>query len=753
MGALFGQGSSRLSDMAGVAGNFLSGKAAGLSANFLNGKAAENFFPEAESFESYMEQFMGGQSQSDKFLAELEQRGIDPTRFLADLDAEGIDPQKFLDDLNRGGSTPDNFLASLENGGRDDLKGLVFKGKEKIAAKAKAILNPQNKSNLSLPEVAEKAAALGGLDLKKFIESNDSVVSDILSKNRLSLKNEDIKDTPFSFMKGGATRPEELAALMDSAKADLPKTFKKQLGQSLLALGQENRAGSSMKVGADLMGAQNGAAILKDMLGTLGGELPLLKLDKEALPALEELMLESGLEQAEVNDMLADLAKGDMELDTLFHDLSRAVNDLEQKGSLVATKEGLAGLGQFFTDIGASPKVVESILGGFEPGEKITSAALKDLIGAADETLLNAPISEGNAETLVTALKVMGASPAQLNSLGNLLAESGGKMSVNDFAGFFDQMGPGRDVSVGTKELDLIKNILANINREQELAKTPVFNEILTKIQALGDQELDGEFTKLSPALQALRGGISAENAESSIDNADPDGQSERKGEQNPYNQSSQTGRDGQERSGQEHSGQRHSGQQYSGQERPDQQNSGQEREHEAREQYRQAAQAVLTGADVTASSLQTSETAQSYGYGGQDSVARQISQKILYSHNRGLHRLRMKLNPETLGGLDIELKVKDGELTAHIKAESRETYMALADEVDALKEALAEGGVKLSNMTLAFDDEETGRREFADLGMRGGRNPGFEEEEAIDPAIIHAAQMAAHDGLLSRII
>jgi flagellar hook-length control protein FliK len=344
---------------------------------------------------------------------------------------------------------------------------------------------------------------------------------------------------------------------------------------------------------------------------------------------------------------------------------------------------------------------------------------------------LNAPISAADAENLADSLKAMGASPAQLNSLGNLLATTEGKMSLNDFAGFFDQMGPGKDVSVGAKELDLIKNILAGISRERELAKTPVFNEILTKIQALGDQEMDEEFTKLSPALQALRGGVSAESAESvSGVREEPEGRNEQRGSGDQRGQNNQydpMGRNGQEQ-------------------------SGQQREREARDQYRQAAQAAVTGADAAGSGIQTSETAQSYGYGGQESVARQISQKILYSHNRGLHRLRMKLNPESLGGLDIELKVKDGELTAHIKAESRETYMALADEVGALKEALAEGGVKLSNMTLAFDDEESGRREFADLGMRGKRGAASGEES--DPAVIgEAAQRAAHDGLLSRVI
>ncbi len=589
----------------------------------------------------FMEQFQGA-NQADKFLAGLKQKGLDPERFLADLQSEGIDPEKFLADLNREGVTPNEFLASFSRQG--------------------------NRASLSLNEVAEKAAALGGLDLKKFIAKNDSVVSNILSKNRLSLKTEDIQDTPFSFMKGGPTEGlRELAALLDSAKAALPDTFKKQLGQSLVALAQGGRSANSMKMGADLMGAKNGVNVLKDMLETMKGELSVLKLDKEALPALGELMADSGLDNETVNTMLAQLAQGEMELDKVFYTINKANNDLNQKGSLIATEEGLTGLGQFFSSVGASPEVVDSIVGGFELGEKITASALKDIIGAADDKLLNAPISAADAENLGNCLKAMGASSRQLNGLANLLTQTEGKMSVNDFANFFDQMGPGQDVSVGSKELELIKTIMANISREQELAKTPVFNEVLTKIQALGDQEIDEEFTKLSPALQALRGGISSENAESSL--------------------GGQMGQNGQ---------------------------PGQQHDREAREQYRQALHAVHTGADTAGAGVAASETVQSYGYGGQESVARQISQKILYSHSRNIHRLRMKLNPESMGGLDIELRVKDGELTAHIRAESRETYEALADEIDELKTALAEGGVKLGNMTLAFDDQQSGHREFA---------------------------------------
>ncbi|UQZ90035.1 hypothetical protein C4J81_12815 [Deltaproteobacteria bacterium Smac51] len=631
-----------------------------------------------DGFSKYMDNFTGN-NNSDKFLSSLKQKGIDPDRFLSDLQSEGIDPDKFLSDLNRGGVTPDQFVSSYN-------------------------YKSGSLGNLSLDEVAEKMASLGGADVKRFISGNDSVVSGILSKNNMTLKSEDITDSAFSFMKGGSSVMRDLSAALDSAKASLPDTFKKQLGQSLMAMGQTANTANSMKMGADLMGVQNGVDALKGLLGTMKAELSVLQLDKKALPALGELMAESGMDNDTINNMLSQLASGSMTMEQVFYNLNKASSDLSTTGSLVATEDGMAGLGQFFSSLGVSPEVVESIVSGFKNGDNITSAALKDIIGSADESLLSAPISEADAENLGNCLKAMGASDRQLGSLANLLSQTDGKMSVNDFVNFFDKMGPANDASVSSKELDLIKTIMANISREQELAKTPVFDETLTKLQALGDQEIDDDFMKMSPALQALRGGISGSNPESNF--------------------GGQMGQNGQQ---------------------------GQQHDQQSKEQYRQAMHSAAQMTDTsTATSVEVSETVQSYG--GQESLTRQISQKILYSHQKGIHRLKMKLNPEAMGKLDIELKVKGGELTAHITAESRETYEALAGEIDELKDALAAAGVKLGNMTLSFDDQESGSREFADLGLRGPSRKNDVPE--IDPAVIsEAARSSLHEGALNRII
>lgn len=194
----------------------------------------------------------------------------------------------------------------------------------------------------------------------------------------------------------------------------------------------------------------------------------------------------------------------------------------------------------------------------------------------------------------------------------------------------------------------------------------PVFDETLVKLQALGDQDIDDDFMRLSPALQALRGGISGASQNAAFGG-----------------QSGQHGRNGQ-----------HDG-------------------RESKEQLRQNLYAVNSDS-APAAAVETVEAVQ--GYGGQESLVRQISQKIAYSHRRGLHRLKMNLNPADMGRLDIELKVQGDQLVAHIRAENRETYEALAGDIESLKAALAESGLEISNLTLAFDDQATGQTEFADL-------------------------------------
>jgi flagellar hook-length control protein FliK len=144
-------------------------------------------------------------------------------------------------------------------------------------------------------------------------------------------------------------------------------------------------------------------------------------------------------------------------------------------------------------------------------------------------------------------------------------------------------------------------------------------------------------------------------------------------------------------------------------------------------------------------------------GYGARESLARQISQKLIYSARRGLHRLKMDLDPESLGHLDVELKVKGDKLTANIKAESLEAYEALEKDVSALKESLGLAGLKLS-LSLSYDGPTVannhGEREQGGKNGRSGNGIGQSQDaESEGPEGRSGESLMAQSRLLDRVV
>ncbi len=566
-----------------------------------------------------------------------------------------------------------------------------------------AIINSAASLGSSLTQDNPALTADGGQDfaavldqaMGRFSEGGRTVLASVLNNKGLTTTSS--QDNPFTFMKGYQSAS-EVAEALDLTRAGLPASYKKQIGLGLLAMGRQGSSPDSMQSGASLMDCRSSGDALKGLFSSLGAERPFLKLGKEALPALGQILSDSGLDDERLNAVMSELAAGSLTLDQVFHKLEKL--DLSGSGygrGLTATEDGLQALGQFFGSLGASAEIVAAVTSSFKPGEKITASALRQIIGSGDDGFLAPTLSEADVDNLANMLRSMGAGQKSLNSLANLLSQSQGRMSVNSFMDFIEGMENAPLKQAGSQELALIKTIMANISREQELAKTPVFNETLAKLQALGDQEIDDEFVRLSPALQALKGGITASQI------AAPNGQ---------------PGQNGQ---------------------------NGRHNDRDSRENYRQALATAAAGETTPAAAQETVATMQSYG--GQESLARQISQKLLYSHRRGIHRLKMNLNPADLGQLDIELKVSGDQLVAHIRTKNREAFEALSGEIEALKDSLADSGLNINNLTLAYDDAQTGQSEFADL--RASRS----DREISRRAAEAAARQSAHQGELSRMI
>ena len=535
---------------------------------------------------------------------------------------------------------------------------------------------------------------------KKKVSGRRDMVNGVLNKNNLSAG---AADGSFSFGWGrqGAA---DAAESLDLATAGLPSSYRKQLGVGLMAMGQSGLAAGSMLTGASMMNCSSSAEALREVFGSLGAARAHLKLDRGVLGDLGRILSDSGLNDEEVDGFLSGVAGGSLTIDDIYARLEKLdLQSENRKKGLTATEGGLAALGQFLSGLGASPETVAGVVSGFMAGDQITVADLRHVLNAGGDDGLTAPcLTETDIHNLASMLKSMGAGQNSLKSLSQMLAQNNGQTTMDDVLNFLEGLENTPAKTVTGQELKLVKNILDNISREQELVKLPVFDETLLKLQALGDREIDEDFMRLSPALQALRGGISGAGQNAAFGGHG--------GHHGQNGQGGQRDRDG----------------------------------RESKEQLRQTVYAANSDS-TPASAAEAVETVQSYG--GQESLARQISQKIAYSHRRGVHRLKMNLNPVDMGRLDIELKVQGDQLVAHIRAENRETYEALAGEIESLKTALAESGLEISHLTLAFDDQATGQTEFANLSGLTGQVLAAETSR---PSVENAA---AYPGSVSRVI
>jgi hypothetical protein len=481
----------------------------------------------------------------------------------------------------------------------------------------------------------------------------NSLTSGLLARNRLKLAAGQAAVPALG--RGELADPAQVAAALDRAKSAWPAPFRRQVGLGLVALGRPGQSANSMTAGAALLGSSSTGEVLRDVLADLKGELKVLKLPPKARDDLGRILADSGVDRERLGRIMAAFGRDGLSLEVLNRQLAGL--DLSGRGrGLVATSEGLAELGQFLGSLGSSTEVIEEVLNGLKPGQLVTGEALRDIFRRADVGGLARNLSSGDLRSLAACLQKMGAAPGDLERLDNILRQTSGQL--DSFLEFLDNLK--EPPALSGQKLETLKALLDQVSRDDNLARTPVFNEILLKLQALGDAEIDDDFLNLSPALQALRGGIGGSED--------------------------------------------FTGGQFHGQGRENQ------------ERYRQLLHAVATGQDGPAGAAVMA--AEAGGYGGQsETLTRQIAQKIIFSRRRGLHRLKMNLNPAELGRLDIELAVRNGTLTASIRAESRSAYEALGSKVAELKKALAEGGVELAGLTLAHEDAESGQTISAALG------------------------------------
>ncbi|MDR2613376.1 MAG: flagellar hook-length control protein FliK [Deltaproteobacteria bacterium] len=492
-----------------------------------------------------------------------------------------------------------------------------------------------------------------------------------------------------------------LAFAKIEAETSLPGGFRARVSGELLLTGNLEKGARGVS-----FGGQSPAGLLKGALESLGSNLELFSLKEGGAEALQSVLLASGMDVQQVADVTAQLFGAGQEADlngvlrALAGGVDASLTSRGPLGGLTATSEGLNSLGQFLLGLGLSPETVKAVTSGIEPGSILPAATLRSLIsGGTSAENLSPLLGEGDLNFLALALQSMGAGPEAAEGLGLMLDGKGGAVSVGDLLTFLETLerpaGAPESQPSPAKAAKDIQTVLANLKSDSELVKAPVFNEILLKLSLLGDRQLDRGFYELSPALQALRGGLgqAAGGGSRPFENGGGDSREERRGREERRVMANATGN---------------------------------------------AAEAASRGASAASSgAFAAALDSGSVGLASRETLVRELRDKLVYSARRGVRRLRMNLAPESLGGLDVELRVRGSAVTANIRADTLEAYRALEGEVKALRDELAEAGLELK-LTLTFAGDGDGREgtdpsgafyagdgSRHELGGRGWHGPG----------------------------
>ncbi len=110
---------------------------------------------------------------------------------------------------------------------------------------------------------------------------------------------------------------------------------------------------------------------------------------------------------------------------------------------------------------------------------------------------------------------------------------------------------------------------------------------------------------------------------------------------------------------------------------------------------------------------------------------------------NRGETRLRMLLHPPQLGGLRVDLSVKDGVLDASLSAETHAARHVLAANLDSLRDSLVEQGIAVHRLEVSvwdgFSRDAHGSHSSRDESGRDGAGPGSGRAQEMEPESLAA--------------
>ncbi len=105
------------------------------------------------------------------------------------------------------------------------------------------------------------------------------------------------------------------------------------------------------------------------------------------------------------------------------------------------------------------------------------------------------------------------------------------------------------------------------------------------------------------------------------------------------------------------------------------------------------------------------------------ENILNQIGEELeLMNINKGQNELTVELYPESLGKVDINVSLEDGEMVARIVTESNEVRDLMKNHLDGLKDLLQQKNIGIENIEIAVLSEEQSLAQNTD-GEAGGNN------------------------------
>lgn len=142
------------------------------------------------------------------------------------------------------------------------------------------------------------------------------------------------------------------------------------------------------------------------------------------------------------------------------------------------------------------------------------------------------------------------------------------------------------------------------------------------------------------------------------------------------------------------------------------------------------------------------------------EAVVEQVKVRIAQGAANGQDTIKIQLRPQEMGRVDVKLEIRDGSVTAHVVADSRETLDMLKSDSRSLEKALSDAGLKTDSGSLNFSMRGESQQNMAREGSGRGTpydpvSHKIEDDLQTDVPDVHAqrsARAAMRGGLDVRV-